>query len=299
MIGLINRLIWNRLKEIKIKINMEELQNLNLNNFYSICDVAWDINEKLQMTTKEELSIPFWKNSVSFPLDVLHTRPINQKSIHKDGRRSALNYMMDKGYIKTFFDERCGDFKEFVIRLDRVAFNNFFNLLKIAFEKRQLIKKKSSDENVSLFPQRIPRNTSWQNVTIKFKDKEKVSITIKGITDDTDYEKMGFSDKRTGKTNYQWGLLLLFAKNNGELKPANPQIIESMKKQVSLLAQKLQTYIPIDYDPFYPYEDSSDKRGFFYKIKLSLIYSEEIQIKPDATVDDDIADLIKEQTSRI
>jgi len=185
---------------------MDDLHNLSPNNFYSICDVAQDIYEKLQMTAKEEVSIPFWKDVTNYPLDILHISPIHQKGAYKEGRRTALNYMMSKGYITMFFDNRCGNFKEFVIRLNKNTFKDFFNLLKTEYENRNATNIAQQENRTSLsredkkakdIPNKEPNAKKDTKIIFKaFIDDKRKVLSI--ITPDGQ-EEIGFKKKKIKK----------------------------------------------------------------------------------------------------
>jgi hypothetical protein len=124
------------------------------------------------------------------------------------------------------------------------------------------------------FPFNLPRGTKWEHFTIQFLDKEKVRITVKGRECETNFTDMGFDDRRNGKPNQQWALLLILARRGGELAWKDSEAKKKYKKTVQLLADGLSAYFTqIDKDPFWPYEDidPSEKPYRSYKIKLKLI----------------------------
>lgn len=98
----------------------------------------------------------------------------------------------------------------------------------------------------------------------------------------------------------QGALLRILSKYGGELHPDNPEAKDSFKKAVAALAKNFTLYFPIDYDPFYPYEDCPEKRGKFYKFKPLLIPSEDVRqangANKEKTREEEIAELFKQQT---
>lgn len=123
------------------------------------------------------------------------------------------------------------------------------------------------------FPHRLPAGTKWENIIIKFLDKENVLIKVNKFEHTTDYKEMGFEDKR-GKglrPNEQWVFLKVLAGQGGELIIKDPEAKDAYKKQKQFLLEALQSYFRIDYDPFFPYHSSPYKTGNSYKIKITLI----------------------------
>ena len=116
------------------------------------------------------------------------------------------------------------------------------------------------------FPHKIPRGTKWENFIIKFIDNEKISIKVAGKNYETSFQELGLEDKRNGKPDSQWSLLVVLAKSGGEISWKSPEASEKFKKWTERLANRFREYFGIDYDPFYPYKETKS-----YKIKLTLI----------------------------
>jgi hypothetical protein len=119
------------------------------------------------------------------------------------------------------------------------------------------------------FPYTIPSGIRWENISIQFTDEHHVNIQVAGHNHPTGYADMGFLDKRTNKPNKQWFLMLILAKNNGSLLRSSPDAQDIFKKQKQILAQKLQDYFRIEFDPFKTYNKIYNREG--YSIKLTLI----------------------------
>ena len=117
-----------------------------------------------------------------------------------------------------------------------------------------------------IIPLKLPPNTKWKDITIKFLDGEVVEITAPAFSTKANYKEMGLQDDRTQKQNKQWKLLQLLAEKHGALSWLDRQATTSIKKKKQLLSDTLKAYFSIDEDPFFPY-----KKVNAYKIKMNLI----------------------------
>ena len=124
----------------------------------------------------------------------------------------------------------------------------------------------SKHEGVVVCPFDTPTGTQWHDIKIKFLNKKKVMVQIKGIKKQVTYEEMGFKDQRRHVPNKQWKLLQLLSYHNGEVTWDNPKAHVNVKKQKQLLSKKLKHYFQIDGDPFYDYR--KEKK---YKIRILLL----------------------------
>jgi len=113
---------------------------------------------------------------------------------------------------------------------------------------------------------KLPPNTKWEDITLKFLDGHNALIKAKGLKARVDYKEMGFEDKKTRLPNRQWKLLYFLAESRGELTWKDSEANQLIKKKKQLLAQALKAYFQIDEDPFLPY-----KQEKAYKIKIRLI----------------------------
>ncbi len=130
----------------------------------------------------------------------------------------------------------------------------------------------SKKDNKNKFPHKLPAGTNWNNVTIKFEDDENVYIQVKQFKVNSNYKEMSFvGGGKNPKPSEAWTFLKVLAGINGELTIKDSGAKDKYKKQKELLAKSLQSYFSIDYDPFYPYGSSIEKKGNSYKIKITLI----------------------------
>lgn len=127
------------------------------------------------------------------------------------------------------------------------------------------------------FPYKLPAGTKWENITIKFRDNEKVTIFANGKELQTDFVGMGF-DKGTQiiKPTKLWDFLVVLAKKNGEITSKDPEAKPEYKKQKELLSKELIRYFSITYDPFHTYHKYPPyKHDDSYKIRIILYPPEE------------------------
>ena len=119
---------------------------------------------------------------------------------------------------------------------------------------------------------KLPPDTQWEDITIRFLNGDEVLMQAKGLRKHSNYEEMGFLDKRTkspktpNKPNKQWLFLKGLSENRGKISWRNSNASAQGKKHKQLLSQTLKEYFGIDTDPFYSY-----KKEGAYKIKINLI----------------------------
>ena len=162
----------------------------------------------------------------------------------------------------------------------------------------------SKEDKQIKFPFKLPAGTKWQDFIIKFLDDENISIQVKHIKHNVGYKGMGMVGKgKNPNPSEGWAFLKVLAVVNGELTIKDPEAKDKYKKQKELLAKELQSYFSLDYDPFYPYFSSPEKKGNSYKIKFTLIPPDKLS---NETVTDDeeddslgIKEAYLEQTPRV
>lgn len=126
-----------------------------------------------------------------------------------------------------------------------------------------------------------PLASKWENIEIKFDDEYNVKLIIDDKEEKSDYDKLGFADKRqdsSSKAYYvkSWYLLMLFAINNRTINlpriANNKSKKETFKKYKQDLSRRLKNRFnlkddPIDYDP----------KNKEYIIKLKLTFTPEFR----------------------
>jgi len=147
------------------------------------------------------------------------------------------------------------------------------------------------------FPYKLPAGTKWENIVIKFEDDNKVFIKAKQLEHYTNFKDMGFIGKGNNpEPSEAWVFLrvLSMAKITGEIAITDKEVRDKWKAQKGILGEGLQNYFSIDYDPFYPYNSSTEKIGKSYKIKLTLIPPEQ-KAPEEAEEKDEIKEYLAEQ----
>ena len=166
-------------------------------------------------------------------------------------------------------------FEEWVTRLHnylipRLKKQDEINIENLKIMLKPLLKENKQDKNK--FPYKLQAGTRWENFIIKFEDDENILIQVNKFKYNTNYKKMGFIGRGTNpRPSEVWNFFIVLAKREGELTINDHEARDKYKKQKELLAKTLQDYFSIDYDPFYPYRSSLEKRGNSYKIKITLI----------------------------
>ena len=112
-----------------------------------------------------------------------------------------------------------------------------------------------------------PPGTSWQDITIRFLDGHTVSVAMGDVSQRLNFAELGMKDSRNGNPNSQWTLLRILAENGGRLSWQQPAADPKKKKQVELLARRLQDFFGIEESPFHPYQ-----KGNGWQLKAHLEY---------------------------
>ena len=145
---------------------------------------------------------------------------------------------------------------------------------------------------------KLPPDTKWEDITIQFFNGDEAQIRCSGLSRHTNYEDMGFLDKRIKspktlrKPNKQWLFLKLLSETGGEISWSSPKATPKGKKQKQLLSKKLKECFGLDNDPFYSYKNEKA-----YKIRLILI--PEQQGNEPHNKDSDIQEYLKEQSPEV
>lgn len=151
------------------------------------------------------------------------------------------------------------------------------------------------------FPHKLPAGTKWEQFIIQFTNEESVFVQIRQFKENFSFKDMGFADTRykPPRPNEEWILLKILAKYNGEITRKDPDAKDTYKKQKELLSKTLQSYFGIDFDPFYPYQDTKS-----YKVKMTLFFASSDERKPvivnsedaENELDEELRQFYNEQT---
>ena len=220
------------------------LEKLSSINFLSVCDVAMDIEEKLQMTDKDVVYVPVVKKSiVRFPI-LLPAATINLMDEYGDHRVRGATYLKNNGSILNYEFQR-GSHRwdtNMKITLDPKKFRRFYERLQAVYQERVVDPtreaagrgfqvdgvsnarppvKEISDEAVltqiesdrlgadtSTFF-KLPIGTGWREMTIKFKTDELIEVLRGGHrVGQASFRELGFGIK---KPDQRWRFLYLLA----------------------------------------------------------------------------------------
>lgn len=144
------------------------------------------------------------------------------------------------------------------------------------------------EEKNNKFPHKLPRGTKWENFIIKFLDEGNVYIEVNKFKHTANYKEMGFWGRgKDPKPSMAWVFLKVLAGYNGEITIKDKGAKDKYKKQKEELSEALQGYFSIDYDPFFPYKSSPEKRGNSYKIKMTLIPPPQIDNRQSNTEEEE------------
>lgn len=110
-----------------------------------------------------------------------------------------------------------------------------------------------------------PLGTGWRDLRIRFLDGHTVTISVNSRRERWTFAEMNMKDARNGNPNKQWKLLEQLADNDGRLSWTSPAAHPKWKKQVQLLAHRLQEFFGLPDSPFYSY-----KKGKGWELKLRI-----------------------------
>lgn len=108
-----------------------------------------------------------------------------------------------------------------------------------------------------------PTNITWELITIKFIDHERISIRAGEQSGVYNYSQVGMVDKRSGKPKRQWELLRIFAKGHGVLDWSSSSADESWMKQKEQLAKTLCSFFRLANEPISWQEANKEYRCRF------------------------------------
>lgn len=192
------------------------------------------------------------------------SKPINLESWYK--RNDGLEYKLKRVLKRLVHDKVIDEFHRVKIK-DQTKKGGYRYKWSLRPDK-SFVKQNSSTVNLQTGQAKalkLPSNLHWEEIVIRFINGHEVIVKARNKTFQTNYELMGFSDKRNMLPNKQWLFLEQLSKTGGEISWRNPQANSKGKKQKQLLSDKLKNYFEIQNDPFYTYRTEKA-----YKIKLTL-----------------------------
>lgn len=165
----------------------------------------------------------------------------------------------------------------------------------VAYTSKLINENKGQNVKVfNTFPYKLSEDFQWENITIKFRDRQNVQIVAGDYIYVANYKEMGFEDARKLIPNQQWILLEELSKLKGRISWKDNIANNLIKKKKQLLINALKKYFGINQDPFYPYKNERA-----YQLKFNIIPENE-SINQELPEDDDlgIEDSYKDMTSR-
>lgn len=212
-------------------------------------------------------------------------QPLLLGEFHDIGIIQILNEKWHKEEIVSF-DEGEGDiqlhqelnlhpYPKYIVKIVPERFYTVLKDIKKECEKRksELLELEGGGEKATPF--KLVRGTKWENIVIEFLNDEEVEIKAPKVKHKTNFKKMGF-EGRGGKPSVQWVFLGVLANHSGEINWGDKEANKRFKKQAQLLAEGLQNYFKLDYDPFYPYRQVKA-----YKVKMVLIPPPKTKSEPE------------------
>ena len=110
---------------------MDDISKLGYKNFLSICDVALDISEELQMASENIVYIKLLNNIIKFRELYPPVDSIGARNDYCDLRYKAINYLKQNKHINDY--EVIGDFhcwdNQVKIIVDKEKFKDFSDKL--------------------------------------------------------------------------------------------------------------------------------------------------------------------------
>jgi hypothetical protein len=157
-------------------------------------------------------------------------------------------------------------------------------------------KRKAKDKIDVTFP--IPDGCGWEDVRILFLNDFEIELRIaKKPYGKKDFKDMGFVGRNPEEPGKLWkGTLILLAKTKGELSRRdygvlNDQERVNLRKNISLLREKLKRVFDTEDDPFHP----SKYRNNIYRTKIQISYRESNDFEGHK-MDKEIAGVFKKET---
>lgn len=161
----------------------------------------------------------------------------------------------------------------------RLSFSNSYRDLLIV---RQRLREMNSlpnrgASNRKSVPLRIPPDTNWADVSIRFLSDIRIQISVLDRPfEPLNYAEAGFEDSRNEVPNVAWRTLCKLAVNSGELQRsrepgAGRKQVVRLEKSVEAIRKGMKQLFGIEEDPFFPYREMGRYRS---KFKISFPKSE-------------------------
>lgn len=163
-------------------IIMSPLSNLSEINFLSVCDVAMDIQEQLQMKDNDVVNIPFVRNIIRFSI-LLPAKAPNLMDDYYANRIRAVIYL--KGVEAIIHYELRKEISwdgDIQIALKRKEFDRFYDNLSSIYQKRVVNPQKKQSGTTNNVPKfRFTEGIlfrDFENGILKFLDEKDKEFTL-------------------------------------------------------------------------------------------------------------------------
>jgi len=129
-------------------------------------------------------------------------------------------------------------------------------------------KNSSSLKNNLIIPIKLSLNTTWEEITLKFKNDYDIEIWYqKKYNRRLNNVEMGFAKGKNGVADKQWEFLKSLSISGGKFDLKSMAVIkqEKFRKYKEKLSARLKYFFSIDTEPFI-----TDKKAGIYKTKFSI-----------------------------
>ncbi len=256
--------IENNIKNLIEAIFYEiELQDLKVENNRASVEV---LNKRIKLTSLEDLSKIVNKINKKEKDNIITLYDESNNAIRKMEALREANLLKD---IPSFLDSK--KYSHFVI-------NDFVRVKKIKedLDNYKDIKDELKEKRKNSII-KVPIDTKWSDINIKWINGNDVEITLKNdrsFKKVLDFKELGFYDKKRKKPNMNWEILTTLAKYDGQMswdalggssEKEKYKRINAFQKRISDLSKILKNIFLINDSPFNTF--SGDKK---YYIKINL-----------------------------
>jgi len=198
--------------------------------------------------------------------------------IEEDKFVSHLKMILKKFKKEKLIKGFCDSSNEEIEKADEKDGSGYLRPFAVFYEKdfikksnlfiNKINKNRSPFKSNSIIPIKLPINTTWEEITLKFKNDYDIEIWYqKKYNRKSNNVEMGFAKGKNGVADKQWEFLksLSVSKGKFDLKPMAVIKQEKFRKYKEKLSARLKYFFSIDTDPFI-----TDKKAGTYKTKFLI-----------------------------
>ncbi len=219
---------WYATHKFKQTRKLSDLGQKHIQTLHSLVTALWEF---FQTSAKERIVIGHLR------AEVVH----------------ALDYLQDEAIL------------EYAL-IDSHTAEIFLKAKKFLAFREELAAVINATAKPSNFRLKLPSDLKWEEITIKFMNREDVKIVFRKQQIDTDYKQLGFAKQRGKQRTKQWELLNDFAENNGKITWQDDAADQRLQKRKELLCKMLRKCFGITSDPIIYLEKEKA-----YQSKINLI----------------------------